>query len=237
MRRVECFEFATTFAIVPRLKLRNTIVPFITVLLLLLGVVVVGDAFGIRMIPSSETVARIPRCHDIASSYERRRPFETTTTEPRIQVRPRFRSVCCAASSNAMALDTIETRRLSRQYIQEGMVAFAQGKVAASIELFDQAERLDSSLTPYLWQRGLSYYYADQFAQASRQFRQDVRVNPYDVEEIVWDIASQLQASSSTNSDAPVAFPIANPMALPAGSTDRRRIMVRRVMQQCWIDL
>jgi hypothetical protein len=74
------------------------------------------------------------------------------------------------------------------------MRAFRLGNVSQSMALFDAAEQTQGpSLTPYLWQRGLSYYYADNFAATSRQFQIDVHVNPADVEEIVWDIASQLR--------------------------------------------
>ena len=73
-----------------------------------------------------------------------------------------------------------------RKLVQLGMQYFKQGDVESSIELFDQAEKIDSSLTPYLWQRGISYYYADRFKEGSDQFRYDVKVNPLDVEEIVW---------------------------------------------------
>lgn len=50
---------------------------------------------------------------------------------------------------------------------------------------------LDDTMIPYLWQRGICYYYNDQYTSASRQFRTDVQVNPYDTEDIFWDIASQ----------------------------------------------
>ena len=61
----------------------------------------------------------------------------------------------------------------ARKLVSEGMQAFRQGKVAESIELFDRADSLqsDGSLHPYLWQRGLSLYYVDDFAGASAQFR------------------------------------------------------------------
>lgn len=60
----------------------------------------------------------------------------------------------------------------------QGMQRFRQADVDGSIALFDQAEKLDSSLRPFLWQRGISYYYANRFQEGSDQFRYDVRVNP-----------------------------------------------------------
>lgn len=119
--------------------------------------------------------------------------------------------------------------------VRQGMTAFRQGQVAESIAYFDKAEQLSYSysLTPYLWQRGLSYFYTNDFEAASRQFRTDVRVNPNDTEEIVWDIASQLRqqqqrigSGSSTGATAMSVFPIPNQLSLPSGTKDGRKIMV-----------
>ena len=41
-------------------------------------------------------------------------------------------------------------------------------------------------MTPYLWQRGLAYYYAGRFADGAKQFEVDLTVNKHDVEETVW---------------------------------------------------
>jgi tetratricopeptide (TPR) repeat protein len=109
-------------------------------------------------------------------------------------------------------------RSTARQLVQEGMEVFREGNVRRSIELFDQAESLVPGLAPFLWQRGISYYYDDQFQKASTQFRTDVQVNPLDVEEIVWDAASQLRIH-------PDEFPVPAAMSLPTGKQDRRNIM------------
>ena len=74
-----------------------------------------------------------------------------------------------------------------RMLVSQGMEAFRKGDIQTSIDLFDQADSLvsDGSLTPFLWQRGLSLYYADRFEDASKQvsFRFLVcllyPVNPY----------------------------------------------------------
>jgi len=132
------------------------------------------------------------------------------------------RTTAAAASFTfQLAASTIEDRSAARALVFQGMEAFRKGDVAGSIQYFDQAERVQGdTLTPFLWQRGLSYYYANDFAKASQQFRTDVRVNPSDVEEIVWDIAAQLRMD-------PHQFPVPTQMALPPGTRDRRRIMVR----------
>jgi tetratricopeptide (TPR) repeat protein len=71
-------------------------------------------------------------------------------------------------------------------YVQRGMMQFKLGRIAASIADFDRAEQLNAALTPYLWQRGLSYYYATRFADGARQFEVDLQVNGQDVEETIW---------------------------------------------------
>ncbi|MFM9156914.1 MAG: tetratricopeptide repeat protein, partial [Dolichospermum sp.] len=70
-------------------------------------------------------------------------------------------------------------------YIRRGMIYFKLGKIQESIQDFDTAENLDLRITPYLWQRGLSYYYAAQFFQGAKQFEIDLTVNSQDVEETI----------------------------------------------------
>jgi tetratricopeptide (TPR) repeat protein len=125
-----------------------------------------------------------------------------------------------ARRSTLLGMVSAERRYEARQLVSDGMEMFRKGEVSKSIDLFDRADALqpDGSLHPFLWQRGLSLYYADRFAEASDQFRSDVKVNPNDVEEIVWDIAAQLR-------QRPDEFPPSTMMSLPAGNRDRRRIM------------
>lgn len=73
-----------------------------------------------------------------------------------------------------------------KAYIYRGMVHFKLGNIHESIADFDTAEKLDPRLTPYLWQRGLSYYYAERFAEGAKQFEIDLTINSHDVEETVW---------------------------------------------------
>ena len=71
-------------------------------------------------------------------------------------------------------------------YVRRGMVKFQLAKIDESIDDFDIAEKLDLKIKPYLWQRGLSYYYANRFDEGARQFEIDLTVNSQDVEETVW---------------------------------------------------
>jgi hypothetical protein len=58
-----------------------------------------------------------------------------------------------------------------RQLISLGMKTFAEMKINESIELFDKAEEKagNGALTPFLWQRGISLYYANRFQEGSDQ--------------------------------------------------------------------
>jgi len=84
-----------------------------------------------------------------------------------------------------------------RVHIQRGMTYFKLGHIAAAITDFDRAEHLDPALTPYLWQRGLAYYYAERFTDGARQFAVDLTVNKHDVEETVWRYLCQAQVQGA----------------------------------------
>jgi tetratricopeptide (TPR) repeat protein len=78
-------------------------------------------------------------------------------------------------------------------HIKRGMALFQLGRITASIDDFDRAERLHPALTPYLWQRGIAYYYAGRFEDGAKQFETDLTVNGHDVEETVWRYLCQAQ--------------------------------------------
>jgi lipoprotein NlpI len=108
---------------------------------------------------------------------------------------------------NYMALLESELQRLTQHldtdphqpqvYIQRGMIYFKLGRIAEAIADFDHAEHLNPALTPYLWQRGLAYYYAGRFADGARQFAVDLTINRHDVEETVWRYLCQAQLQSA----------------------------------------
>ena len=73
-----------------------------------------------------------------------------------------------------------------KAYVQRGMVRFQLAKIDDSIADFDHAEELEPKITPYLWQRGLSYYYAARYQEGAKQFKIDLTVNRHDAEETIW---------------------------------------------------
>lgn len=128
----------------------------------------------------------------------------------------------CSGSALFAQTGEDDTNKMQpRQLVSLGMKTFSESRVQDSIELFDRADEAvpNGSLTPFLWQRGISLYYTDQFEAGSNQFRYDVKVNPLDVEEIVWDIACQNRLKGLNPN-----FEMRK-MALPQGKNDRRKIM------------
>jgi tetratricopeptide (TPR) repeat protein len=91
--------------------------------------------------------------------------------------------------------------------INRGMTYFKLGKIEKSLYDFDKAEQLNPQLTPYLWPRGLAYYYLEKYAEGMRQFELDLSVNSKDVEETIWRylcIAKLENATEAKNSLLPV---------------------------------
>src|SRR2546430_12927239 len=120
---------------------------------------------------------------------------------------------------NHVALLESEVQRLTRQldtasrhpqvYLQRGMTYFKLGHIAEAIADFDRAEHLNPALTPYLWQRGLAYYYAERFTDGANQFEVDLTVNKHDVEETVWRYLCQAQLQGTQVAPASV-LPVRN---------------------------
>jgi len=71
-------------------------------------------------------------------------------------------------------------------YNARGMEAFKLAKITESITDFDAAIARNPSLEPGHWQRGISYYYAERFADGRKQFEGYQDVDDSDVENAVW---------------------------------------------------
>ncbi len=69
-----------------------------------------------------------------------------------------------------------------------GETAFAAGQMADAVAAYDEVIRLEPSLEPQLWQRGLALYYADRFQDGVSQFETHQTVNSQDVENAVWHL-------------------------------------------------
>jgi lipoprotein NlpI len=74
----------------------------------------------------------------------------------------------------------------ARQAMEDGQSAFYAGRIADSLAAFDRVIELQPDSAPHLWQRGLSLYYADRFADGRMQFETHQTVNSADVENAAW---------------------------------------------------
>ena len=78
----------------------------------------------------------------------------------------------CSGSALFAQTGEDDTNKMQpRQLVSLGMKTFSESRVQDSIELFDRADEAvpNGSLTPFLWQRGISLYYTDQFEAGSNQ--------------------------------------------------------------------
>lgn len=74
----------------------------------------------------------------------------------------------------------------SRDLVQQGQALFYEAKISESLAAFDKAIELKPEVQPYLWQRGLSLYYANKFKEGREQFEVHQTVNGNDVENAAW---------------------------------------------------
>lgn len=101
-----------------------------------------------------------------------------------------FSSAAIAVSVVGLAAGVVARAAIASSDVgtltRRGMARFIENEVEASVEDFDAVLQLEPRQSPYLWQRGLSLYYLERFADGAKQFRDDVAVNPNDTEESIW---------------------------------------------------
>lgn len=73
-------------------------------------------------------------------------------------------------------------------HVRRGGIWFRAGDNGRALRDFDRAVALDRRLLPYLWQRGISLYYAGRFTDCVDQFESHRQVNPNDVENAAWHL-------------------------------------------------
>src|SRR5688500_14792987 len=90
-----------------------------------------------------------------------------------------------------------DTEKLTaRELVQKGSEHFHAGRIDASIKSFEQAIALEPKVKPHLWQLGISYYYAQRFAERRDLFELHQTVNPRDVENAVWHFLCAARADN-----------------------------------------
>ncbi len=83
----------------------------------------------------------------------------------------------------AFAGDSLES---ASDYVSRGIRRFRDNNISGALRDFQKAVELDPRTRPYLWQRGISHYYAGEFKKGRQQFESHQIVNPHDVENATW---------------------------------------------------
>jgi len=69
---------------------------------------------------------------------------------------------------------------------RRGIARFMLGDAKGSVADFDRQLAIDPDYAPYDWMRGISLYYAGEFAKGRAQFESHQKVNANDVENAAW---------------------------------------------------
>lgn len=108
------------------------------------------------------------------------------------------------------------------EFVTRGMQRFVDNDIAGSIADFDKAVELDPGVEPRLWQRGISYYYAGEFAKGVKQFEIHKTVNPHDVENATWHFICVAKAEG---------IDIARKKLIPIDTKRDRRVPLKEVYE------
>lgn len=77
---------------------------------------------------------------------------------------------------------------------RRGEQRFFDAQISGSIADFDAFLAMIPEQDPYHWQRGLSYYYAEEYEKGKAQFERHQTVNTQDVENAVWHFLCAVRA-------------------------------------------
>ena len=77
---------------------------------------------------------------------------------------------------------------------RRGEARFFEAKVKESIADFDGFIALYPEQDPFHWQRGISYYYAEEYQKGKEQFERHQKVNSQDVENAAWHFLCAVRA-------------------------------------------
>jgi len=76
--------------------------------------------------------------------------------------------------------------KLADAYYRRGRANFCAGKIAESVADLDKVVELNPDAQSRQWERGISYYYAGEFAKGAKQFELYQTYHDQDVENSVW---------------------------------------------------
>jgi len=139
---------------------------------------------------------------DDDDSNEKEASSTAATTTSRRTLLSSLGVVVVSSSPNIEAANAGEMMIDSRTFVSRAMQKFERNDVEGATMDFDALVEKSPGSKPYLWQRGIALYYVDEFREAEKQFREDVRVNPNDTEEAAWAFLSQMRKGGGGEDDA-----------------------------------
>lgn len=86
----------------------------------------------------------------------------------------------------------------ARSLQERGQLRFFAGMIDKAIEDFDAYLEFYPDRDPQHWQRGIAYYYAEEFEKGKAQFERHQEVNKQDVENAVWHFLCAARASGGS---------------------------------------
>ena len=105
------------------------------------------------------------------------------------------KSLCCAVL--AAFLSSAPAAQTSVQSaFREADEDLQNGRIKEAVAGFDAVVRMDASVTPQLWQRGIALYFAGRYTDCRQQFELHRTVNPDDVENAAWHFLCAAKAES-----------------------------------------
>ena len=113
----------------------------------------------------------------------------------------------------------------SRTFVSRAMQKFERNDVEGATMDFDALIEKSPGSKPYLWQRGIALYYVDEFREAEKQFREDVRVNPNDTEEAAWAFLSQMRKGGEDDASSSSSLKKAREDFVELAGRDSRKVM------------
>ena len=113
----------------------------------------------------------------------------------------------------------------SRTFVSRAMQKFERNDVEGATMDFDMLIEKSPGSKPYLWQRGIALYYVDEFREAEKQFREDVRVNPNDTEEAAWAFLSQMRKGGEDDASSSSSLKKAREEFVELAGRDSRKVM------------
>ena len=124
------------------------------------------------------------------------------STEPAPRINPMHRRDAIVAAMDAG--DYLQAQRLADEatsklatsrlfQLLRADAAFMNLDIEGAINAYNAIIEVQPNQKPYLWQRGLAFYYASQFKSGVEQFESHATVNATDVENSVWHMLCAAQ--------------------------------------------